>query len=78
MAAGPPGGETLGAYRLLPNQLLSKGQGHVAAAKQVMEWELLGKDSGLNRVPLNSHVETLTPSTSECGCIWRQDLSKGN
>ena len=24
--------------------------------------------------PQNSYVEVLTPSTSECDCIWRQDL----
>ena len=24
--------------------------------------------------PKNSYVEVLTPSTSECECIWREDL----
>lgn len=33
---------------------------------------------GINHVPQNSSVETLTPGTSECGVIWRQDPFRGN
>ena len=29
---------------------------------------------GLKRVSLNSQVAALTPSTSECGWIWRYEL----
>lgn len=29
---------------------------------------------GLNHATQNSYAETLSLGTSECGCIWRQDL----
>ena len=31
-----------------------------------------------NCVPPNSYVEVLTPSTSECDCIWRWSLQRGD
>ena len=37
-----------------------------------------GQCSGLNCVRHRSHVAALMPRTSECDCIWRQGLYRGN
>lgn len=32
----------------------------------------------MNRVPPKCHARVLTPSTSECGLIWKQGLDRGH